>query len=645
MDMLYRIKKRKLLGIVLILLVLLTMGMEKMRYDRAWREGDCMESLCFTIKNSMSEQVIRCFQDEAQEICYLFLPSYANASDVHISFTGAYEAVFAGAQEEIVLRSGADISGLLYNQPYEMQFIDNEGQKLAQKSLVVMHSANLPALFLETDSGSMELLNGDKDYEEKGRLVLFDADGSMVCADRLDRISGRGNSTWAYPKKSYGIRLKNQADLFGMGSAENWILLSNVEDRSYLRNKITYEMAIAAGMEGSPESQYIDLYVNNRYHGMYQLCEKVEIGPERIPITDLGAKNRKLNKDLQEYERFYERAGVQEEKGVILPKEPADLSGGYLLERDVSEKYENESSGFCTLTLHDQYTIKSPKYASVAQVDYISSLVEEMEKAVTAKDGINPDTGLSYLDYIDLESYAMKYVLEELCKNKGGGATSSFFYKPEDAVSTKLFAGPVWDYDKAYARLYGIDGTARDLCYLTQRDNSTTLFWHLYAHPEFRQMVSDCYEAFFSDYILEINEKKIEEYVSQMYASGEMDRIRWKEIYGEAEEGGIDWGQEAQPIRSFLTERKAFLDEIWIEQKKLCTVHFIADEYHRDTYVSVIEGESLQSVPIGEAGSQNGEFIFDGWYTADGTLFDGSQPIFEDITVYSRSHRAAEEEP
>ena len=42
MDMLYRIKKRKLLGIVLILLVLLTMGMEKMRYDRAWREGDCM---------------------------------------------------------------------------------------------------------------------------------------------------------------------------------------------------------------------------------------------------------------------------------------------------------------------------------------------------------------------------------------------------------------------------------------------------------------------------------------------------------------------------------------------------------------------------------------------------------------------------
>lgn len=642
--MLYRIKKREILVIVLIILAVLTVAMERIRYDRAWQEGDCMESLCFTIENSMSEQVIRCFQDEAREICYLFLPSYANAGDVHISFIGAYEAVLSNEEEEWILKSGEDIRSLSYDRLYEMRFVDREGIEIAGQKLVVMHSANLPALFLETDSGSMEMLDADKDYEEKGRIVLLDAGGSLVCADRLSRISGRGNSTWSYAKKSYGISLKNQADLFGMGSARNWILLSNVEDRSYLRNKITYEMAIAAGMEGSPESQYIDLYVNNRYHGMYQLCEKVEIDMERIPIANLGEMNRRFNKDLSAYESFYEQIGTGEKKGTILSNEPADISGGYLLERDVPEKYEHETSGFCTQILNDQYTIKSPKYASVRQVDYISGLVEEMEKAVTAEDGINPDTGKSYLDYIDLESYAMKYIVEELSKNKGGGATSSFFYKPEDAVSTKLLAGPVWDYDKAYARLNGMDGTARDLCYLTQRGGSTTLFWHLYSHPEFQQMVSACYEAFFSDYIVEINEVKIEEYVTQMCASAEMDRIRWQEIYG----GGaapIDWGQEAQPIRSFLTERKAFLDEIWIEGRELCTVHFIAEEYERDNYMSVIKGECLQSVPVGEVGNVTLNLVFDGWYTADGELFDASQPIWEDITVYSRSHMATGEEP
>lgn len=107
--MLNRIKKREILGIVLIIVVILTVVMERIRYDMAWQEGDCLESLCFTIENSMSEQVIRCFQDEAQKTGYLFLPSYANAGDVHISFTGAYEAVFTNGEEEWVLKSGEDI--------------------------------------------------------------------------------------------------------------------------------------------------------------------------------------------------------------------------------------------------------------------------------------------------------------------------------------------------------------------------------------------------------------------------------------------------------------------------------------------------------------------------------------------------------
>ena len=64
-------------------------------------------------------------------------------------------------------------------------------------------------------------------------------------------------------------------------------------------------------------------------------------------------------------------------------------------------------------------------------------------------------------------------------------------------------------------------------------------------------------------------------------------RIRWKKIYGERD----SYGQRSQIIKEFLTERKEFLDEVWIGQKELCTVHFIAEEYSRDTYMSVIEGE------------------------------------------------------
>lgn len=634
--MMCRMKRRVILGLLLVFLIAVVVFMEKNEYDRIQRNGDYMENLCFVLSNSVSEQQIFCFTDIEENVSYLFLPSYAKASDVKISFAGAEKVVFAGGEGEITLRNNENINALEFDEKYEMFFCNRRGERLARQEIVIMHSAGLPAVFLETDSGSMQMLNADKEYEEKGRIVLFDTDGNVVCVDKLDRISGRGNSTWGYPKKSYGIRLKNRADLFGMGSADSWVLLSNVEDRSYIRNKITYDMGIAAGMAGSPESQYIDLYINHRYHGMYQLCEKVEIDPERVAIADLEAENKKLNRNIENYGHFE----TERLKGVALPTEPRDLTGGYLLERDVLEKYREEISGFYTEHLKNLYTIKSPSYASEAEVAYISRLVNNMEKAVASEDGINPDTGMSYMDYIDMRSFAQKYIVEELTKNNGGGATSSFFYKPEDAVSNKIFAGPVWDYDKAYANLDGINESTQDLCYLMQRGTDpTTLFWCLTRHSEFRSEVSACYEDFFADYMQKIQNEKIDEYVSEIDIAKNMDLVRWKTIYGES----VDYEYEVQRIRNYLSERKPFLDQVWTEQKEICTVSFISEEGAARNYVSVIKGERLKRLPGSEPGTMDGDRMFDGWYTESGIYFNEATPVDEDITVYARSHEVQEQ--
>lgn len=625
-----RIKRRGLLWILPVLLAVAAAFMETAAYRQIQTSGNYIGNLYFVIGNSSSEQKIFCYTDETENVHYLFLPSYAETEDVRISFAGAKQVVFAGEKSEVALTDGESIGALACHEKYRMYFCNRKGERMAEQCLVIMRSANLPAAFLETDSGSMEMLDGDKSYEEKGRIVLFDAAGKVVCADRLNRISGRGNSTWAHPKKSYGIRLKNRTDLFGMGSADNWILLSNVEDPAYIRNKITYDMAVAAGMEGSPESQYIDLYINNTYHGMYQLCEKVEIDEQRVPIADLEEKNKRLNGDLNKCGRFE----TEEKKGVALVTEPDDLTGGYLLERDVPEKYWEEISGFVSESLGDLYTIKEPAHASQVQVDYISAFVNDMEKALIAEDGINPDTGKHYTEYIDLHSFAQKYILEELTKNNGAGATSSFFYKPQDAVGTKLFAGPVWDYDKAYVSLTGINESSRDLCYLMLRDtNCTTLFWRLYAHSDFREAVSDCYEDFFSDYMQEAAEEKVDEYAQEILSSIAMDQIRWKE------EGSapLDYPYELERIKTFLLERKQFLDEVWTGQGELRTVTFVS-ETGEERYVSVAAGETLERLPGSEPGKVSGDQMFDGWFTEDGEVFDCTVPIFEDIIVYGKSH-------
>lgn len=629
--MIYRMKRRGISGILAIFLIVAVILMEKEEDNRIRREGDYMNNLRFVLGNSASEQEIFCFTDAEDQISYLFLPSYAERNEVSISFDGAETVAFSGAGREISLVNGEKIGALDYNEKYDMYFCDRRGEKLEKQEIVIMHSARLPALFLETDSGSMRDLDADKNYAEKGRIVLTDAEGNVVCADRLTRISGRGNSTWAYPKKSYGIRLKNRTDLFGMGSADKWILLSNVEDRSYIRNKITYDMGVAAGMTGSPQSQYVDLYVNHRYHGMYQLCEKVEIDPERVPIADLEEENKKLNREIEKCGRFE----TERKKGVVLLNEPSDLTGGYLLERDVAEKYREEISGFYTETLKDLYTVKEPSYASEAQVDYISGMVNALEKAVVSEDGVNPESGMSFADYIDIQSFAKKYIIEELCKNNGAGATSSFFYKPDDSVSRKVFAGPVWDYDKAYANLDGINESARDLCYLMQRGTDpTTLFWHLNAHSEFQQAVSACYEEFFADYMQKIQDEKIDEYVSEISVSKDMDLIRWKEIYGEQ----VDYDHEVRRIRDFLSSRKSFLDEVWTGGKEICTVCFSSEEGIAHNYVSVIKGECMERMPGAAPGTLSGDRMFDGWYTEEGTCFDTATPVLKDIVVYERSH-------
>lgn len=595
--------------------------------------GSGKESLSFLIEGE-HEEVLLPFYSEQEDIYYMFLPSYANLSKISIYFDGLRKVVLESGENVWELRRGMGIQCLELDVLYDMTLVrpDDTEEKLRFK---IMHSANIPALYIETQSGTMEDIDADKAYREEGKYTLVDADGKLLYAGGLKRINSRGNATWHYPKKSYGIKLKEKADLLGMGSAQSWILLSNVEDITYLRNKITYDMAVNAGMEGAPESRYIDLYLNHQYHGMYLLCEKIEIGENRIEIADLEAENEKNNKEIEQAETF----NTDMMKGVILGKNPKDISGGYLLERDVPGKYNTEASGFCSELLGDRYTVKNPSCASVEEVAYIKALFDEMEKAVVSEDGVNPDTGRSFVDYIDVKSFAQKYIIEELCKNNGAGATSSWFYKPNDEISDKIFAGPVWDYDKAYGKLTGFNASARDLCYSTQRTEGTVLFWYLNRQPEFQEAVKACWADFFSQYISQVVEEKIVEYASEMYVSADMDVIRWKEIYGDVS----PYGERSYPIQNFLTQRKEFLDEVWLQDAELCTVHFVAPEYARDTYMSVIKGECLEAVPELEDEEETGGASRNEWYTEEGEPFDITKPLYEDATVYAGEHETIKE--
>lgn len=224
-----------------------------------------------------------------------------------------------------------------------------------------------------------------------------------------------------------------------MGKGDKWILLCNVYDPAYIRNKLTYDLALQAGMPGSPRSEYVDVYFNNAYAGLYQLTEKIQIGENRLEIPDLEAQNRELNGKVLDYnERFLSADGRQ--KGIVLSRIPEDITGGYLIEHDYGEKYDESVSGFITDT-EEHFSLQNPAHASREEVAYISGLMQEIEAAIRSPDGCHPVTGKHFTQYIDLESWADKYIVEEFTRNNGGGSTSSYFYKPTDSVSEKVFGG------------------------------------------------------------------------------------------------------------------------------------------------------------------------------------------------------------
>ena len=152
---------------------------------------------------------------------------------------------------------------------------------------VMQGSENLPALYITTETGSLDRIQKSKKNKETGSLMMTDETGATVYDGVLDYIKMRGNASTAYAKKNYQIKLDMSTDLLGMGKARKWILTGNWLDKSLIRNEMTFDLAEFIGMRFTPQRQQAELYINHEYIGLYLFSEKVEIGKSRISIRDL----------------------------------------------------------------------------------------------------------------------------------------------------------------------------------------------------------------------------------------------------------------------------------------------------------------------------------------------------------------------
>lgn len=559
---------------------------------------------------------------------YVFLPGFARDGELLVEEIkdGGF---FSIGKESF--RAGDTLCDIVWETAYEFVLYDGEGEECVRSPLIFIHSSAIPVLSLSTESESMEWIHAEKGNEEKGEVTLWGEEGELLYQGRAKSIQGRGNSTWGLAKKPYRLKLAQGADFFGFGENKNWILLAEGYDETKLRNRIAAGLAGALDMSFVPEGRPVDLYCNDCYCGVYYLCEKVEIGEGRLEIRDMeeNALAAYTDSQLEELEVITSQDGSR--KWTALQVEGEDITGGYLIERELSFRYEEEVSGFVT-SCGDAYALQSPKYATEEQVNYIADRMQALEDALGQGDGRDPGSGKHYSELIDMESFVQKYLVEEITKNYDGGVTSSFFYKPSDAVSDRIYAGPVWDYDVIFGNC-SLDGMAGDPMGITRLDDhvlGTRLFAMLCEQEDFEEQALKMYEQKAAPYLEWLLEEGISALSQETRQAVRLDSIRWEALenryqYYESYENNV------RALVSYIEARKKFLDEVWLSGMRYHTVTFMVDgEPWKKIYVEDGQTAGRDPVPVRH------NSLFAGWFSEKHDVpYDEYKPVYEDMSFYA----------
>lgn len=537
---------------------------------------------------------------------YLFLPSAADLSNVKLFFTSDVENGYILVKGNR-FHSGDSLALTAGNNSLMIQMVNNP----VQIPVTVVKSSNVASMFIRTESGTLDYIHMDKSTKEKGDMLLVRADGTVDYNSTLKHIKGRGNSTWDFVKKPYNIKLDTSANLLDMGKAKGWCLLANFCDHSLLRNQIVYNLADEVGIPFTMACKSIDLYINDMYKGIYLMTEKIEVDKNRVNITDLEKATEKANAGA-ELDSFTQGGSnewqINTQKWMNIPNDPEDITGGYLLELELKERYKDEVCGFVT-KIGQSVTMKCPEFVSEKQIKYISQFYQEMEDAIYSNDGRN-SLGKHFSEYIDEESMARMYLLQEYSMNLDSGITSFYLYKDSDLTGDgKLHMAPIWDYDMALGNQPGrndADGVFVNLqlpqgwwaskagMHGMEEMNRKNLMAQAIQHESVRKLaVAIWNEEFMPAIQVLLGEstsyepfimKSLDEYAAEIKDSVAMNDIEWLGWRERTPQGvftGEDFKENIEYLRSFTTFRRNFINE---------TYNYTASGYEKLTGTVTIEG-------------------------------------------------------
>ena len=262
---------------------------------------------------------------------------------------------------------------------------------------------NIPVIYIDTGGKGIY----DKENYVKGTITIKDPEKLYSDVEEFTApmgIRGRGNSTWSFPKKPWKVKLDSKASIFGMGADKEWALLANYSDRTLMRNILAMRLSEICGFSWTPHMYSVHVYLNNKYQGVYTLCEHKKVHKDRVDIDlDAGDVYLEIEQQQDETTCWWTGMGVP-----MMFSDPEEPSAELLAE--------------------------------------IKKWFSDFEASLYSKDIADPVKG--YAAYIDVDSFIDYYIVQELAKNTDGNLRKSSFITKKKGGKLEMYH--LWDFDLTF---------------------------------------------------------------------------------------------------------------------------------------------------------------------------------------------------
>ena len=380
---------------------------------------------------------------------------------------------------------------------------------------------NLPVVSIHTRDNQAPY---DKEHEIEAYISIVSNDGQKLLSDTAT-IRERGNYSRSFPKKPYRIKFAHKHHVLGSpAKARKWTLINNYGDKTLMRNQLAFELSRMMQMPYTPFCAYVDVVLNGDYKGCYQLCDQIEVRPNRVEVAEMTQSDNSGDA----------------------------LTGGYLIEADA---YAYEEQSMFWSNNGTGVTIKYPKEDSITytQANYIERHYNKMEA--------------NWRRYLDLNTFMRHFLVGELSGNTDT-YWSVYFYKLRS--NDTLFVGPVWDFDLAFEnddRTYPINSHS-DYIYRTcgsTTGNLRELVDNIVVKSTLnkrilRNLWADLRRAGLTEMYMT---QYIDEQEALLMQSQRLNFLRWPIMNTYVHQNPLLWGSyeaEVDNVRRYMTERFEWMD-------------------------------------------------------------------------------------